>query len=112
MLWGNGIAEEHERKREARQGVLAQVRHDGRRCEAEPHLRKSQGSVFSHVDKVADDRKAEAEPQSVALNFRDADQRRSSQSTLEINETSCLFVDRQGVPARAFATRAEHLATR
>src|ERR1700732_4207455 len=74
ILWWNGIAEEHERKREARQSVLAQVRHDGRRCEAEPHLGKSQGSVISNVDEVADDRKTEAEPPGISLDLRDADQ--------------------------------------
>src|ERR1700674_1833399 len=112
MLWWNGIAEEHEGKREARQSVLAQVRHNRRRCETETHLRKSQGSVFSHVDKVTDDRKAEAEPQGVSLDFSDADQGRGPQGTLQINKTSRLFMDRQGIPPSPFAPRAEDLAPR
>src|ERR1700737_1018939 len=38
MLRANGIAKQDKRKCEARQGILAQVRHDGCRCETESHL--------------------------------------------------------------------------
>src|SRR5713226_415619 len=51
VLRGDGITEEDEREREARRSVLAQVRHDGRRCKSETHLGKSQGSVVSDVNK-------------------------------------------------------------
>src|SRR4030088_3059953 len=42
MLRADGIAKQDKRKCEARQGILAQVRHDGCRCETETHLWKSQ----------------------------------------------------------------------
>src|SRR3981189_437382 len=73
MLRGDGVAEEDEGEGEAGQCILAQVRHDGRWCEAETHFGKSQGSVVSDANKVTNDRKPEAEPEGVALDFRDAD---------------------------------------
>src|SRR3982074_834522 len=112
MLRGDGIAEEDEGEGEARQCILAQVRHDGRRCETETHLGKSQGSVVSDVNEVTNDRKPEAEPEGVALDFRDADQGRSSQSALELDKTRCFFMDCDGIPACALAPRAEDLAAR
>jgi len=112
MLRDDGIAEEDEGEGEARQCILAQVRHDSRRCEAETNLGKSQGSVVSGVNEVTNDGKPEAEPEGVALDFRDADQGRSSQGALELNKTRCFFMDCDGIPARALAPRAEDLAAR
>src|ERR1700716_3358000 len=45
MLRANRIPKQDQGKGETRQGILAQVRHDGCRCETESHLGKSQRSV-------------------------------------------------------------------
>ncbi len=84
VLRGDSIAEQNEGERETRQGVLAQIRHDGRRCETETHLGKSQGRVVSGVHEVTNNRESEAEPERVALDFRNTDQGRGSQGALEL----------------------------
>src|ERR1700692_567749 len=83
LLRRDGIAEEDERKRKSRQGVLAEIRHDRGGSKAEFHFRESHGSTFGDVNEIAHDRQAKPETESVALHFGDADQRRNPQGALE-----------------------------
>src|SRR6266851_7794139 len=106
------IAEEDKRKREARQRVLAEVCHDRGRRKTKFHFGASQGRAFGDVNEVAHDRQAETEAERVALHLREADQRRNSQGPLEFDKASGFVVDRRGVPPRALAPRAKHLAPR
>src|SRR5258706_5698962 len=112
VLRSDWIAEQQKRKREARQSVLAQICHDGSGRETEAHLGKSQGSVLSDIHEIANNRQAEAESKRVALHFRDADQRRSSQGALEFDEPGGLFTDCANVAARTLAARAENFSVR
>src|SRR5258708_2548688 len=68
------VAEQNERKCEARERVLTEVRHDGGGRETRAHLGKCQRSALRDEREVADDRKAEPETERVAVDFRDADQ--------------------------------------
>src|ERR1700674_2512548 len=111
LLRGDGMTEEDERKRKARQRVLTQVGHDRGGREAGTHLGKLQGGVLSDQNEVTQDREPEAEAKGVALHLRDADQGRSSQRTLDLDDASSFVADRLDVPARALPPRAEDLAT-
>lgn len=112
LLWSDGIAKEEKRKREARQSILAEIGHDRGRRKAETHLGKSQRGVLGDIHEIANNRQAEAESKRVALHFRDADQGRSSQGALELNEPGRLFTNCDNVPPRALAPRAENFSAR
>ena len=110
VLRSDGLAEEYERKREARQGVLAEVGHDRGRRKAELHLGKSQGRARGDKHEVAHDRQAKTEAERVALDLRDADQWRNSQGALEFDEAGGFVMNRRGVPARALPSCTKDLA--
>src|SRR6266404_4511535 len=112
VLRSDGIAEQQKRKGETRQSILAQIGHDGRWRKTEAHLGKSQRSVVGDVHEIANNRQAEAEPERVALHFRDADQRRSPQGALEFDEPGGLFTNCANVAAGALASGAENFSAR
>ena len=112
LLRRDGIAKKHERKRKARQRVLPQISHDRSWSEAEFHFGESQGGTIGDVDKIAYDSDAESEAERIALDLRDADQRRNSQGALEFDKARGFVMDRRGVPACALAPRAKDFASR
>jgi hypothetical protein len=112
LLRGDGIAEEEQRKREARQRVFAEISHDRSWRKAEMHLGESQSRTFGDKDEIANDRQAETEAERVPLHLRDADQRRDSQGALEFDEACGFVMDRRGVPPRALASRTENFPAR
>src|SRR5712671_3378180 len=112
VLRSNGIAEQQKRKRESRQSVVAEIRHDGRRRKTEAHLGKSERSSLGDIHEITYNRQAEAKSERVALDFRDADQRRSSQGALEFDEPGGLFTDGANVAARTLTSRAENFSAR
>jgi len=112
LLRRDGIAEENEGKREARQRVLAEVGHDRGGREAELHFRESQCRGFRNIDEVANNGEAESESEGVALHFCDADQRRNPQGALEFDEARGFVMDRRGIPACALAPCAEDFTAR
>src|ERR1700730_18776419 len=64
-LGRDGIAEEHEWKCEARQGVFAEVGHDRGGSEAGTHFRKAEGCVMSYESEIRHDRESESEAKSI-----------------------------------------------
>ena len=112
LLRSDRIAEEDQGKREPRQRVLAEVRHDRGRRKTELHFREAERRAFGDVNEIAHDREAKTEAERVALHLRDADQRRNPQGALEFDEPRGFVMDRRSVASRALASRAENLAAR
>src|SRR5437899_7202145 len=69
FLWSERLAEENERKGEAREGVFAEVGHDGRGGEAVGHFGEAEGGGVGDEREVCDDGQAHAETEGVALDF-------------------------------------------
>ncbi len=78
-LGRDGIAEQHQWKCEAWQGVVAKVCHDGGGSESGTHLWKTESCVLGDERKITDDCESKAESKSVALNLGNTDQGRRSQ---------------------------------
>lgn len=106
----DGLAEQNERKCEARKRVFTKIGQDGNRGETGTHLRETEGGMLRDEREVAYDREAEAEAERVALDLRDADQRSGPQGSFELEDASRFTTDCRRGTTRALASRAKSVA--
>src|SRR5579859_1415030 len=107
LLRSEGLAEEDERKGEAREGVFAEVGHDGGRGEAVGHFGEAEGGGVGDEREGGHDGEAHAETESVALDFGYGDEGGGADEALEIDEAGDFGAGGIGVAGGAFAAGAE-----
>ena len=109
--WIDALTEKNEWECMTRQSVFAEIRHDRRWGKAGAHLRKTQTGMFSDKREITENRESESKTERIALYFRDADQRRSSQCMLERQDARGFAANLGGILAGALAANAEDFAT-
>ena len=110
LLRSKRFAEKDQGEGETREGIFAEIGHDGGGGEAVAHLGKTERGVFGDQWEVGDDGEAHAESEGVALDFGDGDKRGSANEALEFDQTGDFGADGVGVTGSAFAAGAENFA--
>ena len=109
-LGREGFAEKDEREGKAREGVFAEVGHDGGRGQAVAHFGEAEGSGVGYEREVGDDGEAHAETEGVTLHFGYGDQRGGADEAFEFDEAGDFGADGFGIAGGAFAACAKNFA--